>query len=216
MILILFGPPGSGKGTQAKTLLHKLGIPQLSTGDMLREAIKLGSSLGIRAKEFMNQGKLVPDDLMVTLIKERVQRPDCERGFLLDGFPRTVSQAGSLDAMLVSLKAQIDHVVSLLVPVEELVQRLSGRLVCSRCGTSYHEKTKKPKESGICDVCAGAILKREDDRPEVVRTRLATFQNETAPVENFYAMQGKLKPVDATGNENDVLQRILRAIGYEE
>lgn len=215
MILALFGPPGSGKGTQAKTLLGHLGVPQLSTGDMLRESIRLGETLGIKAKEFMSKGQLVPDDLMVDLIKVRIQRQDCKNGFMLDGFPRTVAQAKALDLMLAGLKTKIDHVVSFCVPTEELVSRLSGRLVCSGCGTSYHEKHKIPKKSGICDLCGKPVVKRDDDKPEVVRTRLETFQRETAPVEAYYAQLGALRSVNATGTEKEIFDRILAVMNYE-
>lgn len=213
MILALFGPPGSGKGTQAKTLLKHLGVPQLSTGDMLRESIKLGEPLGIQAKEFMNKGQLVPDSLMIELIKQRIQKPDCKNGLLLDGFPRTVPQAEALDKMLGGLGNSLDRVVSFQVPTDELVSRLSGRLVCSNCGTSYHEVSKPPKVSGICDVCGGKVLKRDDDKPAVVRTRLDTFQRETAPVEAYYASKGVLRPVNALGTEPEIFGRILAAIG---
>ncbi len=172
MIFALFGPPGSGKGTQAKNLVKTLGIPQLSTGDMLREAIKAGSALGLEAKEFMNKGHLVPDSLMIGLIRTRIQAPDCSKGFMLDGFPRTVAQAEALDTMLADQGLSMEHVVSFLVDRKELVSRLSGRLVCSNCGASYHEGTKPPKKAGVCDNCGSPVIKREDDRAEVVEARL--------------------------------------------
>lgn len=213
MILALFGPPGSGKGTQAKVLIQKLGIPQLSTGDMLREAIKQGSELGLKAKEYMNQGQLVPDALMIGLIQRRIQEKDCNAGFMLDGFPRTVAQAEALDKMLGSQGLGMEHVVSFKVDRKELVDRLSGRLVCSKCGASYHEKTKPPVKAGVCDSCGGAVIKREDDKPAVVETRLETFLASTKPVEDFYRAKGRLREVDAQGAENEILERIMRAIG---
>lgn len=213
MIFALFGPPGSGKGTQAKVLVQKLGIPQLSTGDMLREAIKQGTALGLQAKEFMNKGQLVPDTLMIGLIQNRIQLPDCKAGFMLDGFPRTVAQAEALDQMLAAQKLSMEHVVSFRVDRRELIDRLSGRLVCSKCGASYHEKTKPPVKAGVCDACGGAVIKRDDDKPAVVETRLETFLASTKPVEDFYRAKGRLREVDAEGAENEIFDRILKAIG---
>lgn len=213
MILALFGPPGSGKGTQAKVLVQKLGIPQLSTGDMLREAIKQGTELGTQAKEYMNKGQLVPDSLMVDLIQSRIQAPDCKAGFMLDGFPRTVAQAEALDKMLGAQKLSLEHVVSFKVDRKELVGRLSGRLVCSKCGASYHDTSKPPVKAGVCDVCGGSVIKRDDDKPAVVETRLETFLASTKPVEEFYRARGRLREVNAEGSEADILGRILGAIG---
>lgn len=213
MIFALFGPPGSGKGTQAKALVKALNIPQLSTGDMLREAIKEGSALGVKAKEFMNKGQLVPDSLMVDLIQNRIKQADCKNGFMLDGFPRTVAQAQALDTMLDGLGLKLSHVLSFVVDRKELVDRLSGRLVCANCGSSYHERTKPPHRSGICDLCAGKVIKREDDKPEVVETRLATFLASTKPVADFYQHQGRLREIRADGAEKDIFERIMKAIG---
>jgi adenylate kinase len=213
MIFALFGPPGSGKGTQAKSLVDRLGIPQLSTGDMLREAIKQGAPLGVQAKGFMDKGQLVPDALMVGLIAERIKAPDCAKGFMLDGFPRTVAQAEALDSMLKAQNLVLKDVVSFVVNKDELISRLSGRLVCSKCGTSYHETTKPPAKAGICDVCGSAVIKREDDKPAVVKTRLETFLASTKPVEDFYRAKGRLREVDAMGPEKEVFQRIMKAIG---
>jgi adenylate kinase len=213
MIVALFGPPGSGKGTQAKTLVKALNIPQLSTGDMLREAIKEGSTLGVKAKEFMNKGQLVPDSLMIDLIQNRIKQSDCKNGFLLDGFPRTVAQAEALDLMLGSLQLKLDHVLSFAVDRAELVDRLSGRLVCSNCGTSYHERTKLPAKAGKCDVCGGPVIKRDDDKPEVVEARLVTFLASTKPVADFYSRAGRLREIKASGAEKDIFERIMKAIG---
>jgi adenylate kinase len=213
MILALFGPPGSGKGTQAKTLIKTLGIPQLSTGDMLRESIAKAEPLGVKAKEYMSKGQLVPDNLIVDLIKYRVAKNDCQNGYLLDGFPRTVAQAEALNSMLKSMDCKVDAVVSFKVNRNELVSRLSGRLVCSQCGATYHEATKPPRVAGVCDICGGAVKKRDDDKAEVVQKRLDVFLAETAPVEEFYRKAGTLKEINAEGAENVVFQRILEAIG---
>ena len=215
MILALFGPPGSGKGTQAKVLVRKLRIPQLSTGDMLRAAIKQSSSVGAKARSFMDKGELVPDSLMIELIRERIGGSDCADGFMLDGFPRTVAQAQALDDMLKTQGLSLDRVISLVVDRKELVKRLSGRIVCSKCGASFHELSKPPQKPGLCDVCGGDLIKREDDRPSVVETRLETFLASTRPVENFYRSKGLLTEVDAGGPEAEVLARIMKVIGGE-
>jgi adenylate kinase len=213
MIFALFGPPGSGKGTQAKALVENLGIPQLSTGDMLREAIKQGTPLGQEAKGYMDKGQLVPDTLIVGLIQHRIQAADCKKGFMLDGFPRTVSQAESLDTMLKDQGLALGAVVSFMVNHNELIARLSGRLMCSKCGTSYHEQSKPPRVAGVCDVCGSAVIKREDDKPAVVQTRLQTFLASTKPVEDFYRAKGRLNEIDAVGTESEIYERILKAIG---
>lgn len=213
MIFALFGPPGSGKGTQAKSLINKLGVPQLSTGDMLRAAVGSGSALGAKAKEFMSKGQLVPDDLIIDLIRDRINQRDCLQGFMLDGFPRTVAQAKALDTMLMDKGLKLAHVVSFQVNEEELVARLSGRLVCAKCGATYHESSKPPKSKDICDLCGGQVKKRDDDRAEVVRERLRIFRADTAPVEDFYRHSGQLRGVNAEGKETEVFERILKAIG---
>lgn len=213
MIIALFGPPGSGKGTQAKLLIKNLGIPQLSTGDMLRESIKAGTQTGIAAKKFMDQGQLVPDEVMVGLIKDRIALPDCKNGFMLDGFPRTVAQAKALDQMFEVSKLRLDHVVSLNVPRKDLVSRLSGRLVCSGCGASYHEMSKPTKVKGQCDICGAVVSKRPDDRAEVVEARLETFAASTKPVEDYYRAKGNLREIEAQGPENEVYQRIVAVFG---
>jgi len=213
MIFALFGPPGSGKGTQAKALVAKLRIPQLSTGDMLRDAIKHGSSLGKEAKGFMDRGELVPDALIIELIEGRIKSDDCSNGFMLDGFPRTVAQAEALDKMLLNQGLGLGSVVSFVVDRAELVARLSGRLICNKCGASFHELSKPPVRNGLCDFCGGGLIKREDDKPSVVATRLDTFLASTKPVADFYRSKGKLCEVDAMGAEKEVFDRILKAIG---
>ncbi len=213
MVYILFGPPGSGKGTQAKTLQEELKIPQLSTGDMLREAIEAGTELGMKAKGFMGAGDLVPNKVMVGLIEERLKESDCANGCLLDGFPRTVPQAEALETMLAVADKPISKVVSFQVDEEELVSRLSGRMVCASCGASFHEQTRQPREAGKCDYCGSSNLKkREDDKPEVVQNRLQTFAKETTQVEEFYRGKGLLAQINAMGEFNEVYSRLRGAM----
>ena len=214
MILILFGPPGSGKGTQAKALEEKLGIPQLSTGDMLREAVKGKTQLGERAQGFMKDGHLVPDELMVKLIEDRITAEDCQNGFLLDGFPRSVPQAKALDEMLKETGKPIERVLSFQVDEKELVERLTGRIVCSQCGASFHESTKTPKVAGICDYCGSSELnKRNDDKEEVVVARLETYHEVTEPVEAYYDDRGILVKIDAQGPFQEIEKRIFSTLG---
>ena len=180
----------------------------------MRESIKAALPIGLQAKSFMSQGQLVPDNLMIELIRERISAPDCLKGFMLDGFPRTVAQAEALDHMLAGLSKRLDAVVSFKVDEKALVERLSGRLVCVSCGASFHETHKPTQKQGFCDNCGGVVSKRDDDSPAVVTTRLRTFTSSTAPVEEFYRLQGKLRVVDAFGKEKEVLSRILGAIGF--
>ena len=213
MIIILFGPPGSGKGTQAKILQNSLSVPQLSTGDMLRSAIKEGNELGKKARSFMDKGRLVPDDLIVELIRNRMEAEDCKKGFLLDGFPRTVAQAKSLDSMLEAASKHIGGVLSFIVNEAEVIRRLSGRITCGVCGASYHEADKPPKKQGVCDSCGSdKLLTRDDDRADVVKARLETFQAETKPVEVYYERKGMLYKINAEGSPKDVETRILQAV----
>ena len=213
MDVILFGPPGAGKGTQAQRLLSFYGMPQISTGDILRKAVKEGTPLGLKAKPLMETGKLVPDDLVIGLVEERLKRLDCKDGFVLDGFPRTVAQAQALDAMLASLGRRIDHVLSLEVPLEVVVQRLTGRRCCPKDGRIYHVTEAPPKVAGLCDVCQTALAQRPDDREDVVRARQVTYRHDTEPVKAFYAGQGLLRPVDGTGTLDEVFGRIQAVLG---
>src|SRR5277367_3478414 len=186
MDLILFGPPGAGKGTQAQRLFRAYGTPQISTGDILRQAVKDGTPLGLKAKPLMETGKLVPDDLVIGLVEERLKRPDCHDGFVLDGFPRTVAQAQALDAMLALLGRRIDHVLSLEVPLEVAVGRLSGRRCCPKDGRVYHVTEAPPEQKGICDACQTPLVQRPDDLEEVVRARQVTYRRDTEPLKAFY------------------------------
>lgn len=203
--LILLGPPGAGKGTQASRLRDDYEIPQVSTGDMLREARRQGTELGEKAAEYMDAGELVPDEVVVGIVEERLERPDAEDGFILDGFPRTREQAESLERMGV----EIDAVLSLAVPEDEVVRRLSGRLNCPECGAAFHEEFDPPSEDNVCDECGhDGLVTREDDRPEVVRERLQEYRDNTKPLEEFYRERGLLEEVDGEGTPDEVAARL--------
>jgi adenylate kinase len=213
MDVILFGPPGAGKGTQAQRLLAVYGMPQISTGDILRQAVKEGTTLGLKAKPLMETGKLVPDDLVIGIVEERLKQKDAREGFVLDGFPRTVAQAQALDAMLAKLGRRIDHVLSLEVPLEVAVQRLSGRRSCPKDGRVYHVTEAPPAKAGVCDACQTSLVQRPDDREDVVRARQVTYRKDTEPVKGFYATRGLLRAVDGTGTLDEVFGRLQAALG---
>lgn len=209
MRLILLGPPGAGKGTQAKFLVDAYGIPQLSTGDMLREAVAAGSEVGKQAKAIMEAGKLVSDDIINAIISERISQPDCEKGFILDGFPRTLEQADALYHMLEGKGMEIDTVISLEVDDDALVERISGRFTCGNCGEGYHDKFKQPAKEGVCDRCGESDFKRrKDDNPETLRTRLFAYYKDTAPLIGYYHAYRKLKTVDGMADIGDVTKAI--------
>lgn len=212
MRLILVGPPGSGKGTQAKRLAASRSIAHVSTGDLLRDAAARGTDLGRKADALMKQGLLVPDDLVIGLIEERLGAPDCAKGFLLDGFPRTVGQARALDGMLARRRVQLDHVVLLEVPDEAIVERITGRRSCSKCQTPYHVTFVPPRRSGVCDKCGGELTLRSDDTEEKVRTRLAKYHQETAAVIPHYEAQGLVRRVDGTGAPDAVYAAVEKAL----
>ncbi|MDR5693943.1 MAG: adenylate kinase [Armatimonadota bacterium] len=213
MNLIFLGPPGAGKGTQARLLQARRGIPQISTGDILREAIARGSELGRKAKEYVERGNLVPDEVMVEIIAERLAQPDAQEGFVLDGFPRTVAQARSLEELLARQGRRITAVIYFHLPEEKIVQRLSGRLICTRCGAIYHVDHHPPRQLGRCDICGGPLYQRDDDRPEVVRRRLQVYRQETEPLVEFYKERGLLFLVDASQGVEALHQTILRIAG---
>ena len=213
MDLILFGPPGAGKGTQAQRLYKVYRTPQVSTGDILRQAVMEVTPLGLEAKPIMESGALVPDALVISIVEERLRQPDCRDGFVLDGFPRTVAQAKALDAMLASLGRHIDSVLSLEVPVEVLVERLTGRRSCPKDGRVYHVTQAPPAKPGVCDVCGTPLVQRPDDAEAVVRARQLTYRRDTEPLKAFYAQRGLLRPVDGTGTLDEVFQRIQAALG---
>jgi adenylate kinase len=213
MQIILLGPPGAGKGTQAETLVKKLNIPHISTGDMFRQAIKEGTALGTKAKEFMDQGKLVPDEVTIGIVKERIAEEDCRDGFLLDGFPRTVYQAEALDGILKDMKIALDAVINIEVPKEKLVERLTGRRVCKACGATFHMAFNPPAEAGKCDKCGENLYQRADDSEETVVNRLNVYEKQTAPLIEYYKHQGKLKTIDGDQPIDEVLRQIGRSLG---
>ena len=213
MNLILLGPPGAGKGTQAKRLVERYGIPQISTGDMLRAAVKAGTPLGLEAKKFMDAGALVPDSVVIGLVRERIQQPDCARGYMLDGFPRNVAQAEALDAMLAELRQRIDHVVCIEVPNEELMRRLTGRRTCRSCGAGFHVAFDPPKKDGVCDHCGGELYQRDDDNEATVANRLKVYAAQTEPLIVYYERQGKLRRIAGLGPIDEIFGRIAAALG---
>jgi adenylate kinase len=213
MRLILLGPPGCGKGTQAKLLVGRLKVPQVSTGDMLREAVKAGTPLGLEAKQYMDRGGLVPDAVIIGLVRERLRNPDCNRGYILDGFPRTVAQAEALEQTLRELNGSLDHVVSLEVAAEDVVGRIAGRRTCRNCGAMYHVRFSPSKVEGRCDACGGPTYQRDDDREDTVRRRLSVYADQTAPLLSFYESRGLLRRVGGTGEIGEIFQRITTALG---
>ena len=209
MRLILLGPPGAGKGTQAKKLKEKFNIPQVSTGDILRNAIKNKTELGTKAKQFMDEGNLVPDEIVVGLIKQRIIEPDCKEGFILDGFPRNIAQAEQLSETLSNLNQSIDSVVEIEVDADMLVDRLTGRMTCSSCGAMFHERTHPPKVLGVCDSCQSKDLyKRPDDNEETIVKRFKVYEQETAPLKGYYRKLGILKTTSGDGTLEDVFSRV--------
>ncbi len=213
MNVILLGPPGAGKGTQAKRMIDRYGIPQISTGDMLRAALKEGTPLGLEAKKYMDQGALVPDSVVIGLVKERIQQKDCAKGYMLDGFPRNVSQAEALDKMLGELAQKIDHVVCVEVPSDELVKRLTGRRTCRNCGAGFHVMFDPPQKANTCDKCGGELYQRDDDNETTVTSRLKVYDASTKPLIDYYEKQTKLRRIDGVGSMDAILARITAVLG---
>lgn len=208
MKLILLGAPGAGKGTQAEVICSQKKIPAISTGNILREALKNGTEMGLRAKSYMESGALVPDEILIGIIKDRIKEKDCENGFILDGFPRTIPQAEALDEM----GADIDVVLDIEVADEDIVTRMSGRRVCEKCGASYHVLYKQPKVEGVCDACAGALIQRKDDHPDTVKERLEVYHSQTEPLKEYYSKQGKLRVVHGQDKVEDTTRKVLEAL----
>lgn len=213
MNMILFGPPGAGKGTQAKRLQADLGVPQISTGDILREAARAGTELGRKAKPLMDAGQLVPDEIVNGIVAERIVKPDCAQGFILDGYPRTIPQAESVDAALAKLGRKIDLVISLEVPDQVIVERVSGRRSCPKDGSVYHVVSSPPKRLGFCDRCDTGLIQRDDDRPEKVQERLKAFHAQTAPLKSLYEQRGLLRRVDGVGSPDGIYAEIKKQAG---
>lgn len=212
MKIIMLGAPGAGKGTQAKKIASKYGIPHISTGDIFRANIKNGTELGTKAKVFMDQGLLVPDELVVDLIMDRFQEADCQNGYVLDGFPRTIPQAKALDDALAKNNDAMEYAIDVDVPDENIINRMSGRRACVGCGGTYHLVTIPPKTEGICDTCGGELILREDDKPETVQNRLKVYHDQTQPLIDYYQGKGILKTVDGTKSPEAVLEDIISII----
>lgn len=213
MKIIMLGPPGAGKGTQAKQIADKYSIPHISTGDIFRANIKNGTELGKKAKQYMDQGALVPDELTCDLVMDRIQQDDCKNGFVLDGFPRTIPQAEALDAALGKINEKMDYAIDVDVPDENIVNRMSGRRACLNCGATYHLISIPPKVEGICDRCGSEIVLREDDKPETVQKRLKVYHEQTQPLIDYYKNQGILKSVDGTQPMDEVFKAIVTILG---
>ena len=212
MNLILLGPPGAGKGTQAQMIVERYHIPQISTGDILRAAVKEGTSLGKQAKTFMDRGQLVPDEVVIGIIDERLRASDCNAGFILDGFPRTTPQAEALQAILTKIRKSVDHVINIEVDSEELVRRLTGRRTCNNCGGMFHILFHPPQKEGVCDRCGGTLYQREDDGEETIRTRLKEYQKLTAPLIQYYQNKKLLRPIQGVGGQNQIFEQIIRVL----
>jgi len=208
MDIILLGPPGAGKGTQAKMMIEKWRIPQVSTGDILRTAVREGTQLGLEAKSFMDKGGLVPDSVVIGIIEERIKEPDAAGGFILDGFPRTIAQAEALEKILADNGRKIDHVISIEVDDEELVKRLTGRRMCRSCGESFHMVFNRPSVENVCDACGGELYQRDDDKEDTIRLRLEVYHEQTSPLIEYYRERGGLREVDGAGSISDIFDQI--------
>ena len=213
MKIVMLGAPGAGKGTQAKMIAEKYTIPHISTGDIFRANIKEGTPLGLEAKSYMDQGKLVPDELTVKILLDRVSKDDCQNGYVLDGFPRTIPQANVLKEALANQNDKIDFAINVDVPDENIVRRMSGRRACVTCGATYHIEHVPPKTEGVCDKCGSALILRDDDKPDTVLNRLKVYHDQTQPLIDFYNNEGILKEVDGTIDVKDVFENIVKILG---
>jgi adenylate kinase len=213
MRLVLLGAPGAGKGTQAKKLIEKYSIPQISTGDLLRAAVSAGTPLGKEAKSSMDKGELVPDSVVLGMVEERLKQDDCKKGYILDGFPRNTKQAEALDRMLTSLNMPLSAALSVDVPFDDLMKRLTGRRTCKACGQMYNVYSNTPKKEGICDKCGGALFQRDDDKEETIKKRLEVYSSQTAPLIDYYKNKGILKTVGGTGSIDEIFKSVLSALG---
>ncbi len=212
MRLILLGPPGAGKGTQASAIVKKYNIPHISTGDIFRANIKEGTELGKKAEEYMNKGLLVPDELVVSIVKDRITKDDCKNGFLLDGFPRTVAQAEALDEELKEMSLGIDKVINIEVEKDILIERIIGRRICKNCGATYHIKFSPAKQDGICDICGGELHQRKDDTLDTVEKRIQVYMEQTKPLIDYYAQKGLLLNIDGTKDKEEVFREIVKSL----
>jgi adenylate kinase len=212
MNLILLGPPGAGKGTQAKMMIDKYHIPQISTGDILRAALKERTPLGLKAKEYMDKGLLVPDEVVIDIIKERLKEADCQKGYILDGFPRTVAQAQALDKVLASMNTAIDDVISIEVDKGELIKRLTGRRTCRQCGRGYHVIFDPPTNKDLCDKCQGELYQRDDDNEDTVRNRLEVYDSQTFPLIQYYKEKTLIRSIDGQGSIQQIFDRIVKVL----
>lgn len=213
MRLVLLGAPGAGKGTQAKKLIEKYDIPQISTGDLLRAAVAAGTPLGKEAKSYMDKGELVPDSVVLGMVEERLKQDDCKKGYILDGFPRNVAQAEALDKMLNGLGMSLDAALSVDVPFDDLMKRLTGRRTCKSCGQMYNIYFTPPKKEGVCDKCGGELFQRNDDKEETIKKRLEVYNSQTAPLIEYYGKKGILKSVNGTGSIDDIFSNICKVLG---
>jgi adenylate kinase len=212
MNIILLGPPGAGKGTQAKMMIEKYRIPQISTGDMLRAALKERTPLGLKAKEYMDKGALVPDEVVIGLIQERLKEPDCGHGYILDGFPRTVAQAEALDKVLAGLGSKIDHVISIEVDKNDLLKRLTGRRTCRQCGAMYHVIFTPSINKDLCDKCQGELYQRDDDNEDTVRNRLEVYDAQTFPLIQYYQQKGLVRKIEGVGSIQQIFENIIKTL----
>ncbi len=212
MNLILLGPPGAGKGTQAQRMVERYHLPQISTGDILRAAVKGSTPLGTKAKGFMDQGQLVPDEIVIGIVEERLKEEDCHPGFILDGFPRTIPQAEALQPILTKIRKTIDQVINIEVESEELIRRLTGRRTCKNCGAMFHVHFQPPKTEGICDRCGGTLYQRGDDKEETIRTRLKEYEKQTAPLIEYYRDKKTLRSIQGVGGPDQIFDQIIRLL----